>query len=400
MDRERGRDRFKVWPVRSKLSDFEYEQRALQRLASALGEPVTRAPTPGLADGILLCSGGVEQDCVALIEEGASRVLLAGPDYNAYAAGAEVVAYGQERGMFLRLQPVANHLGHEIRAWMKAQRVLVRIREARVGVLGGSAPWLVSSVVEPETLSERLGATMVHVPWVELSQAVGTDFSFRKAPDASRWTSLPRDAAISSQDMRKSLGFSAAIDQIVRERGFDAVALDCFEAIEHFGVTGCLALADLNEVGIPAACEGDIVSAITMLFLAQLTGQPVWMANLGFMEETSIWLSHCTLAPSLAETSRLRPHFESGKSVSHAATLPAGQMVTVARLDHGLTTGVVVKGRTREGCIGPQGCRTQVCIELERPLPRVLGNHHVMAMGDHTMALTAAFMLAGVEVLA
>ncbi|MBM4318709.1 MAG: hypothetical protein FJ125_01810, partial [Deltaproteobacteria bacterium] len=251
-----GREQLKIFPIRSRLAGFEQEEQAIQHLAAVLGEPVLRAPTPSMADGLLLCSGGVEEECVNLLRGGASRVMLAGPDHNAYAAGAEVAAWGQREGVPLRLQPLGQRNGVQVRYWLVAQRARNRLKEAVIGLLGGSASWLVASVPQEELLGERFGTGLTHLGWTELLEGIGDDFPFRKAAHADRWTALPRAETVVTQDMRRSLGFSAALEQLVRKRAFSAVALDCFQLVTRLHLTGCLALADLNEAGIPAACEG------------------------------------------------------------------------------------------------------------------------------------------------
>ena len=55
--------------------------------------------------------------------------------------------------------------------------------------------------------------------------------------------------------------------------------------IEKLGTTGCLALALLNDEGIPAGCEGDLQSIFTLLIAKTLTGQAGFMANPAFIND-------------------------------------------------------------------------------------------------------------------
>lgn len=394
-----GQEPFQILPLRSRITSFEHEERAVQQLATALGAPVERAAAPSIADGLLLCSGGVEEECVHLLRAGASRVLLAAADQNAYAAGAEVAAWGRREGMPVRLQPLGTHAGPETRSWLKAQRARNHLQDARLGLISGSARWLVASLPAADLLSRRFGVSLVQLDQPELAEGIGEDFPFRKAPEARRWTSMARDAGVSTHDMRRTLGFSAALGQLVRKRGFQAVAVDCFQLIGQLHLSACLALADLSEGGIPAACEGDVVSALALLLAREVTGQVSWMGNLALMEESTIWLAHCTAPPSLTESFRLSRHFETGTGVAVAATFPAGQQVTVLRLDDRLESAVLVRGRTREASPLPHLCRTQVCVDLDAPLPEVLGNHHVLVIGDHVQPLAALLQLSGIRIL-
>lgn len=85
----------------------------------------------------------------------------------------------------------------------------------------------------------------------------------------------------------------------MREKKLDAVTLSCFSLIEKLGTTGCLALALLNDEGIPAGCEGDLQSIFTLLIAKTLTGQAGFMANPAFINDdlNEIVMAHCTIAP-------------------------------------------------------------------------------------------------------
>ncbi len=391
---------FRVWPLRARRASFEQEQAALAELQTLLGAAVERASTPQAADALLLCSGGVEPDCVRLIQSGASRVLLAGPGNNAFAAGAEVVAYARAAGSFVRLQPLAAGCEAPLQAWLLGQRAVRSLREARIGVLGSCCPWLVGPSPQPGLLAERFGLELVSMSWGELSERLGGDFATRRVGAAQHWSATPRDAVIRTADLRRAMGFSTALTQVARDCRFDALALECFGAIDRYHISGCLALADLIDLGIPAACEADSNSAFGMLLALRATGAPSWMANLSFAADPRhISLSHCSFPSSMAAESHLRTHFETGEGVAHAARLALGQEVTVWRLNWGDNTAVVLRGRVEDGEALSGACRTQVSVALERPLPRILGNHHLLCLGDHTAALEAAVSLAGFTLL-
>jgi len=81
------------------------------------------------------------------------------------------------------------------------------------------------------------------------------------------------------EDLHGAAAIYLALQEIVEEHGLDAVALKCFDLLPILKNTACFALAKLNEDGVVAACEGDIISALGMLLLRELTGQPSFLAN-------------------------------------------------------------------------------------------------------------------------
>ena len=81
----------------------------------------------------------------------------------------------------------------------------------------------------------------------------------------------------------------------MKKYDLNALSLKCFDILEKLKTTGCYALSKLNDEGIIAGCEGDIVSAVTMLWVYKLTGILPWMAN-----PTNINLESCTLNIAIA----------------------------------------------------------------------------------------------------
>jgi L-fucose isomerase-like protein len=117
------------------------------------------------------------------------------------------------------------------------------------------------------------------------------------------------------------------------------------------------------------------------------------------VEANEIVLAHCTVAPSMVEAIALDTHFESGIGVGINGTF-ARQPVTLIR----------VGGADLDQCWIAEGdivatgddadlCRTQVTIavsngDLRDLLERPLGNHLVLAAGNHGARLSRWWRLA------
>ena len=111
----------------------------------------------------------------------------------------------------------------------------------------------------------------------------------------------------------KTLRIYYALRSIVLEKGYNAVSIDCFPFIVEYGVTPCLAVALLNNDGIPTACEDDYYSLIMLFISLSFTGRPGWIANpSGATDEGYLRFAHCTIAPGLGKNCYLVPHFETG----------------------------------------------------------------------------------------
>lgn len=92
-----------------------------------------------------------------------------------------------------------------------------------------------------------------------------------------------------------------AVDKLIEEYSLDAVAVRCWdEFVTQYGIAPCLILSDLNERGIPAACELDINNAVMMLALQLASEKPVMLLdvnnNYGACATKNI-MFHCSAIP-------------------------------------------------------------------------------------------------------
>ena len=85
--------------------------------------------------------------------------------------------------------------------------------------------------------------------------------------------------------------------------------------------TGCLALSLLNDEGIPAGCEGDLQSIMTLLMVKELIGKPGFMANPSFVDlaRNEVLLAHCSIPTKMAEEFIIRNHFETESGIASRA---------------------------------------------------------------------------------
>ena len=196
-------------------------------------------------------------------------------------------------------------------------------------------------------------------------------------------------------------GVAGALDDVVEAGGVDAISVRCFDLLRDPGTSGCLALAELNDDGIVAGCEGDLPSTLGMLWARHLLGRASWMANPSRLDRrrNELVLAHCTVAPSLTEGYSLSTHFESGIGVGISGRF-AEQPVTLLRIGgRDLDQCWIAEGEIIEQGDEPDLCRTQVTVALsdgsvDDLLERPLGNHLVMVGGHHAARLRRWWQLA------
>jgi len=122
------------------------------------------------------------------------------------------------------------------------------------------------------------------------------------------WEGVPQEAF----DNIVRLG--VVLDEIIEEYQMDAIALRCWtELQEQLGISACVLLGELNNRGVPAACEVDVGNAIVMHALHLASGVPAtcldWNNNYAD-EETKCILFHCGSVPKslMADEGRIVDH--------------------------------------------------------------------------------------------
>ncbi len=171
----------------------------------------------------------------------------------------------------------------------------------------------------------------------------------------------------------------------------------------------CFAYTNLRDEGIPAGCEADILSLLTMVMLHYLTDKPAFMGGIETEpnDNTTLIIGHCVGARKMAgyETAPapyiLRNYH--GKKFTGSLTayveMEIGQKVTICRLSGDLktmfcTTGVITGQKDIPG-----DCREIVKIKVEdarKFIHRTSGCHHIMIYGDYREKIRELNVLFGI----
>jgi len=198
----------------------------------------------------------------------------------------------------------------------------------------------------------------------------------------------------SETDLLSAGSVHSLLRRVVEAGRLDAVAVRCFDLVLRRGTTGCLALAHLNEQGIVAGCEGDLVATVAMLWIRHLLARTAWMANPSRvdLDRGILSLAHCTVPRTLSGAYRLRSHFESGLGVGIQGTMPVGPVTLVRIGGERMDKLSLMEGGLLRNTEHADLCRTQVEVEVGRDaihdlLAEPLGNHMVAVAGHHAAVL-------------
>ena len=261
-----------------------------------------------------------------------------------------------------------------------------RLHHTRLGQVGPPSPWLVASVPDRDLLRQRWGVELVDVDIAETIDAYRAADHSAARPVAVRYSR----GAPPTPELLDAAALHPVLLDAARRARVDAMTVRCFDYLDALHTSGCVALAELNDAGIVAGCEGDVASAVAMLVVRMLLEQPSWIANPAAIDETTnrLLLAHCTVAPSLVDDVELHTHFESGIGVGLRGRFAPGP-ATLLRLGGPALERLWVANATIEQAGDAEDlCRTQVTVRLDdrsarELLDAPLGNHIVLFRGNH-----------------
>ena len=352
---------------------------------------------------VLVGSGGVEEMVKANIDRLPPYVVLIADGLkNSLAASLEILSWMRLNSRHGRvLHGPTGFIMQGIDDYAAANEGVARLRGKRVGVIGKPSGWLIASNVDYQTMHERWGVEMVDVPLDE----VVTGYEAVAADEVQDITDAFISKAVgvkepSRDEVVKAMRLYRSVKGIVERYRLDAFTLNCFDLIPTTRTTGCVALALLNQEGIPAGCEGDEQTLLTMLAVQAATGEMTFMANPSRILDNAaheMVFAHCTIAPAMTDRYIVRDHYESLSGVAVEGIFEPMDMTVVKCGGRGMERFFISKAHLLECTTNPNMCRTQLHLRLDEPLDyfleRSIGNHHVIVKGDHVDKLTAVFKL-------
>ena len=116
------------------------------------------------------------------------------------------------------------------------------------------------------------------------------------------WKGVPDDAFM------KITKLGVVLDQIVKEYEMDCLAVRCWvEMQQQLGISPCVLLSEMNNRGLPTACEVDVGNAVTMRALGLASGEVTtcldWNNNYGDDPDKCV-LFHCGPVPQAMMTDK------------------------------------------------------------------------------------------------
>lgn len=272
----------------------------------------------------------------------------------------------------------------------------------------------------PEEVKKRLGTEVVAVEEKVFDDLItGADDAAVRA-EIEAWTKGAKEIIEpTGEDIEKAARVSVALDRLIEQEKADALAIGTCMGWLPKGFP-CLGFTRLRDRGIPAACEGDMDSLLTMLLFQYAIDRPGFQGNATFdTARNALWTAHCTAplkmdGPDGEEAPYLlRGHSEVGGSgCVPEIQYRLGQVVTRTKFVNLETllasTGTIIEVPERS----VHGCRTQIVTEV-RDAAKMASNwslgldtedamtllHRVVFYGDHLASARHLAGLLGIQVV-
>ncbi len=328
--------------------------------------------------GIFFASGGSEEEAIQRIGNRRHVLLLAFSRRNAFASAVEVKSYLQRKGVEALLYNLdepkyLSDLVNRVQIWSKVRS----FTHKKIGLIGQPAKWLVNSKPDPNNLRARFGIRLVLFPW----ESFDDPGNYAKSKDF-----LDYYQAHGKKTFEEHSRLDSLVSSVWDEHQLDGISVACFPVVDQHDLTACLSLARLNAQGLPASCEGDLISLVGMLLIRSVCGQIPWMANLSGLFDKHVECSHCTVAPSLVDSFKINSHYETDKGLAIQGDFAQGEF-TLFRMDQQFEQCFIAVGELIPGDHKPEACRTQLRLKLDQSdIQKLhhhpLGNHHLILPGN------------------
>ena len=335
---------------------------------------------------VAVLTGGTEAKFLQLVEEGLVDLrkpvfLMVSGHSNSLAAALEILSFIRQHNGIGKVMSSAedthidsildNTADHPL-TLSPSDALLQSPQTMRLGVIGMPSDWLIASGVDYTEVLKRMNCELIDIPIDEVSSLGEVD-----------------------PGMKGAEVIYQRLKQIVGKYNLQGVTLRCFDLLTTVKNTGCIALSKLNDEGIPAACEGDIPTLLTMMVCKRLTCELCFQVNPARIQpDGEMLFAHCTLPLGMTEKHEYTTHFESGIGVGIRGYVPEGP-VTICKLAGDLSQAFVAEGELLRCQAKADLCRTQLVVRLDDPsqtayfMTNPIGNHHVVVPGRHAEVLKA-----------
>ena len=217
--------------------------------------------------------------------------------------------------------------------------VVRRFRGMRI-LLAGTRPQAFLSVIYNEDeLLRRFGIEVYpwgSAAWLEAADRILAERADEVTREMQAFARQVDVSDLTYERQRRQAALVLALCEMAERHDIDGVAMECWSLLpERYGISGCQIVGQLCQRGLPCACEGDVLGAVTavMMQAAALDKEPVFFSDITSRhpeQDNTELLWHCgPYPPSLAHPDTPPKSTFHGRGAFQLKNGP----ITIARLD-------------------------------------------------------------------
>ncbi|MBN1299058.1 MAG: hypothetical protein JW997_05165 [Actinobacteria bacterium] len=197
----------------------------------------------------------------------------------------------------------------KFRTILKVLKLVKSLKNCRVGLIGNISPGFKDMSFNEEDIYKKLDIDVIRDYSIEDLIGIAESVKDTEAEKISQ--KLIKNAVnveVAEVSIIKSVKLYEALKKIAEENQMKAIALGCWPKIEDiYKIVPCTASSLLSSLGIPVSCEGDLLSAVSLLILKVFNEEPGVVMDLADVDikNNSVQLWHCGNIPiCLAENGK------------------------------------------------------------------------------------------------
>ncbi|MCL4193618.1 MAG: hypothetical protein KJZ87_17910, partial [Thermoguttaceae bacterium] len=273
-------------------------------------------------------------------------------------------------------------------------RCLETIKGTRLLTVGGA---MHKDLVQG--IQNRLGIEVVPLDFKVLTAAYEAADGEKARQLAERWKSSARAVTLDDADatLDKSARAYLAQQSLLREHRAEAITINCLGGFYggHLPAYPCLGFVELLDAGLIGACEADLMSAATMIYLKHLVARPGFISDPVLdSSKRQIIYAHCVAPTRMfgpsgeANPFEILSHSEDRRGASVRSFLPEGYMTTTLEIHPGRQELLCHRAKAVENVVIDRACRTKLAGEVVGDFEKLFnywdqyGWHRVTVYGD------------------
>lgn len=337
---------------------------------------------------VLVESGGSEEQFLQIKDSLISPIILINNGrHNSLAASLEIKTYISTKMKYecILFSGAPDKIAEILTTMNTVFQTKEELKGTRLGVIGKPSNWLIASDVNYKEVYDRFGIELIDIDYDEFRLEIDK----KSFPQISEYFELSEKVS-SLEELDKAFYIYGAISRLISKYNLSGFTVRCFDLLDLYKTTSCIALSIFNKQGYTATCEGDIPAMITQHIVNKISGYSSFQANPSyfFYEKGQVLFAHCQVPLNMCGEYELDTHFESDLSLAVAGKFINGKC-SVIKLSPDLKTYIAFPGEIVESPNIKGYCRSQMKIAFDQRgfisfFSEHFGNHVIICYGDIT----------------